>query len=398
MTRFRCRSAILLTSAWLLTAAVHPRLAEYNAINAEARAARLRGDDAAVHANLAKLAAFTPGHPFVQVALARAAAMNGDRAGALAQLDRIADLGFSFDASGDAGFRTLQGDPAFALVARRLADNGKGRGRATAVIKLGLTSGSEGVAWSTRTRSFMMGSAGSIHSYALGDAAARPVARAFAAQILGIRPDPARNSYLVCVNEPGGNNSAVVRHHEPSGGIVAIHRLPAANALCNDIAVLKDGSFAVTDSNNGAFRLVRGKLEPLPLTLPIYQPNGIASDPATNRLFIAHAGGIIVHDLATERSRELAVSGTLVGGLDGIVWHEGALIAVQNLANAAVASRLLRITPDAKAEAARVEVLLAGDDFPGSASTVAVADGDAFMIGRTTVDGRVDPFLIRVPL
>ena len=71
------------------------------------------------------------------------------------------------------------------------------------------------------------------------------------------------------------------------------------NALCNDIALLKNGSFAVTDSNNGVFHLVDGKLEPLALTTPVYQPNGIASDPDKNRLYVAHAGGVVVQDLAT---------------------------------------------------------------------------------------------------
>lgn len=390
---------MMLALASLSATVAQAQVDEFNAINAAARDARQRGDNVALQTNLRKLAGFVPGHPAIQVALARSTALGGDRAAAVAQLNRLADLGFSFDAWGDAGFQGLKDDPAFTAAARRLADNGRGLGRAKEIIKLGLTSGSEGVAWSERSKSFLMGSAGLIHAYAPSDVTARPVARAFASQVLGIRPDPARNSYLVCVNEPGGNNSAVVRHHEPSGAIIAIHRLPTSNALCNDIALLRGSSFVVTDSNNGVFRLVHGKLERLPLTLPIYQPNGIAFDPAKNRLFIAHAGGIVAHDFGTGNSRELTIASTLVGGLDGIVWHEGALIGVQNLANATIASRLLRITPDKDANAATVEVLLAGNDFPGSASTVAVADGDAFVIGRTPVaGGRVEPFLIRVPL
>jgi hypothetical protein len=241
-----------------------------------------------------------------------------------------------------------------------------------------------------------MGSGGSIYAYKLAAAAARPVAKAAGSQILGIRPNPASRSFLVCVNEADGSNSAVVRHDESSGEIKGTYKLPTQNALCNDIALLKNGSFAVTDSNNGVFHLVAGKLEPLALATPIYQPNGIASDLHKNRLYVAHTGGVVVHDIATGKSRELAAAGTLIGGIDGMVWHKGSLIGVQNPRDAAI--RLLRITPDADAQAAKVDVLLAGADFPGRASTVAVVGNEAFVIGVTGSGEREEPILIRAPL
>jgi hypothetical protein len=43
-----------------------------------------------------------------------------------------------------------------------------------------------------------------------------------------------------------------------------------------------------------------------------------------------------------------------------------------------------------------VEVLLVGTDFPGDASTVAVAGDEAFVIGAS--GERDEPVLIRVPL
>ena len=293
----------------------------------------------------------------------------------------------------------LKDDPGFVAATQRLAENGKGLGRGKGIIKLGLTGGSEGVAWSEESRSFLMGSSGSIHAYKLdGDAPAKPVAKAVGPQILGIRPDPASHSYLVCVNEPDGSNSAVVRHRESNGEIMDTYKLPTQNALCNDIALLKNGSFAVTDSNNGVFHLVDGKLAPLVLTTPVYQPNGIASDLDKNRLYVAHAGGVVVHDLATGKSRELAADKTLIGGIDGMVWHKGSLIGVQNPRG--LDTRLLRITPDADVQTAKVEVLLSGADFPEQASTVAVAGDEAFVIGEIGgANGeRGEPVLIRAPL
>jgi hypothetical protein len=387
---------ILLGGATMLQA----DLAEFNAINAAARAARERGDNAALLANVRKLAAIVPGHPWVQIALARGLAVDGDGAGALAQLKRIADLGFSFRASDDAAFQKLKDDPGFVALAQRLDANDKGLGRRKGIIKLELPGGSEGVAWSETTKSFLMGANGSIYSYKLdGTGPAEPIAKAGGTQILGIRPDPASHSFLVCVDEADGSNAAVVRHHESSGEIEENYKLPTTNAYCNDIALLKNGSFAVTDSNNGiVFHLVDGKLNPLALTMPVYNPNGIASDLDKNRLYVAHAGGVVVHDMATGKSSELAVNGTLIGGVDGMVWHKGSLIAVQNPRDAAI--RLLRITPDADARTAKVEVLLVGTDFPGHASTVAVAGDEAFVICgiKAPNDQREEPVLIRVPL
>jgi hypothetical protein len=378
---------------------VQADLAEFNAINAAARAARERGDNAAYLANVRKLAVITPNHPSLQIAWARGLALDGDGPGAISLLYRIADLGLSFKAADDAAFQKLKEDPGFVAAAQRLAANGKGLGRCKGIIKLGLTGGSEGVAWSEQTKSFLMGASGSIYAYKLdGDGAAKPIAKAGGSEILGIRPDPASRSFLVCVNEADGSNSAVVRHHEPSGAIETTYKLPLPNAYCNDITLLKNGSFAVTDSNHGVFHLVDGKLEPLALTMPVYQPNGIASDLDKNRLYVAHAGGVIVHDLTTGKSRELGVTKTLIGGIDGMVWHNGSLIAVQNARDAAI--RLLRITPDADAQSAKVEVLLAGADFPGHASTVAVAGDEAFVIGaiKEANGDREEPVLIRAPL
>lgn len=397
VTAFLAMAAALAASALFATMA-QADLAEFNAVNAAARAARQRGDNAAYLANVRKLATITPNHPSLQIALARGLALDGDGAGAIAQLNRIADRGFSFKASDDAAFQKLKEDPGFVAAAQRLAANGKGLGRAKGVIKLGLPGGSEGVAWSEQARSFLMGATGSIYAYKLdGDGVAKPIAKAGGSEILGIRPDPASHSFLVCVNEADGSNSAVVRHNETSGEIEATYKLPMPNAYCNDITLLKNGRFALTDSNHGVFHLVDGKLEALALTIPVYQPNGIAADLDKNRLYVAHAGGVVVHDLTNSKSRELAVTETLIGGIDGMVWNKGALIAVQNARDAAV--RLLRITPDADAQAAKVDVLIAGADFPGHATTVAVAGDEAFVIGAADAKAEPEePVLIRVPL
>lgn len=400
MLKGRSAKSLLLFSlgAFLAAMAQQPGRT-FDEINGAARAAREKGDNAAYLKNVQELAEIAPRHPSIQYALARALALTGDSAGALAQLDRIGRLGLSFPVEQEPAFLSMKTDPRFLVAARRLADNGKGLGRGKGIIKLGLEGeAAEGVAWSESLKAFLMGSGGSIHAVRLDQQApARPIARTFAPQALGIRPDPKSRSYLVCTNHQGGD-SAVVRHHEANGAITGIYKLPMKDALCNDIALLKNGSFAVTDSmNHRVFHLVSGKLEPLATQKPTYIPNGIASDPGGDRLYVAHAGGILVHDMTSGRSWELEAINTLIGAIDGLVWHKGSLIGVQNQPGA---NRLLRITPDAPGQKADVEVLLAGADFPADVTTVAVAGNEAFVIGRNApTDGqRGEQILIRAPL
>jgi hypothetical protein len=65
------KSLLTLLASGLFAVTAWPDLAEFNAINAAARAARERGDNAALLANMMKMAAMVPGHPAAEIGLAR---------------------------------------------------------------------------------------------------------------------------------------------------------------------------------------------------------------------------------------------------------------------------------------------------------------------------------------
>jgi hypothetical protein len=67
---------VTLAVGGLLATLVQADLAEFNAINSAARAARERGDNAALLANMRKMAAIAPGHPAIEIALARGLALD----------------------------------------------------------------------------------------------------------------------------------------------------------------------------------------------------------------------------------------------------------------------------------------------------------------------------------
>ena len=365
--------------------------------NAAARAARERGDDAAYLVHVRRINALLPDNANVRFAFARALAAAGRGEEAVAQLERLADQGFGYLVREEAAFRSLAESAAFIAVADRLAANASARtGQTPVALPLPDALNGEGIAWSSATASLLLGGRDAIYSRGREAQATERRLAAWSGQILGIRPDPATGTFLACVNDPEKGHAQVVRHAVDDGAILAIYPLPAANALCNDIAILSDGRFVVTDSNNSRLFILRASaLVPLPLDRPVIFPNGLAADPASSRLFIAGANGIFVQDLATGSGWEMETSPTTASAIDGLVWHEGSLIGVQNQTTP---PRLLRITPDSEARQGRVSVLAADRELLGASTTVAVAENVAYVFSRTTDGGQEKPVLVQVPL
>lgn len=370
--------------------------AKFQSHNREARAARERSDHPAYLRHVRVVQAMLPGNASVRYSLARAYALNGQDEAALAELSTLARQGFGYKVSDEPAFARMRRLEAFRKVASELLANGA-RAAASRPETLALPDEMKGeaIAWSPASGSFLLGGRGGV--YSLGaDAMSKRLLGKWDSQVLGIRPAPATGTFLVCVNDEKAGTSQVVRHRLSDGALLATYALPASGALCNDIALLPDGGFAVTDSNNSlVFRLEQGRLAQLRLGRPLFFPNGIAVDPAANRLFVADADGIAVHDIATGESWQLAPDATSIAAIDGMIWHEGALIGVQNQT---IPARLLRISPDSAARRARVAVLSA-DTALGNSATVAAMGGEAFVYSRPAdEDAAGRPKLLRVKL
>ncbi|HYG48765.1 MAG TPA: hypothetical protein VD846_12605 [Allosphingosinicella sp.] len=371
-------------------------LAKFQLHNREARAARERSDHAAYLRHVRVVQSLLPGNASVRYSLARAYALNGHRDSAVAELATLARQGFAYRVLEEPAFAGMAGQEAFRKVAAELLANGPGEGAARLEsLKLPDEMRGEAITWSPASRSFLLGGEGGVHSLAPDGGSSRLLGR-WDAQVLGIRADPATATFLTCVNHEEAGTSQVARHRLSDGALLATYPLPAAGALCNDIALLPDGGFAVTDSNNSlVFRLEGGRLAPLSFSRPIFLPNGIAADPASGRLFVADANGILVHDIAAGASWHLEPEATSIAGIDGMIWHKGALVGVQNQT---IPARLLRIRPDSAARRAEVAVLLA-DPAVGNSATVAAMDDEAFVYSRSRDEGAQDqPRLLRVRL
>jgi hypothetical protein len=372
-------------------------LAKFQLHNREARAARERSDHADYLRHVRVVQSLVPANASVRFALARAYALNGHQDAALAELTILARQGFGYKVLDEPAFARMAGAGAFQKVAAELLANGAGEATARLeTLKLPDEMRGEAIAWSPASRSFLLGGKGGVYSLGLDGSSAKRLLGKWDAVVLGIRADPASGTFLTCVNHQVAGTAQVARHRLSDGALLATYPLPASGALCNDIAMLPDGGFAVTDSNNSlVFKLEQGRLAALPLGRPIFLPNGIAADSTGARLFVADADGIVVHDVARAESWRLEAEATSIAAIDGMIWHKGALIGVQNQTSPA---RLLHIRPDASARRAEVAVLLAHAAL-GDSATVAAIGSEAFVYnGGSGEGGEHGPELVRVRL
>jgi DNA-binding beta-propeller fold protein YncE len=163
--------------------------------------------------------------------------------------------------------------------------------------------------------------------------------------------------------------------------------VPLANQL-NDVAVAPDGTLLVTDSGGGGV----WRLDPQTGSVEALVPLGKA--PGANGIAVA-PGGDVAYVAASRRPLRVDLrSGEVVpltlpprenaAAIDGLYWHDGTLIGVQNVTTPARVIRL-RLAADGRTVTA-VETLQshhqAAFDEP---TTAAIAPGGLYVLARTQV-------------
>jgi SMP-30/Gluconolactonase/LRE-like region len=297
-----------------------------------------RGDAAAAVEPLTRAARDFPQHPGFVYPLARALALTGDRDAALTHLERVVAMRFGYGAPEEPAFQSLRDDPRFQDLVRRIE-----RARAPVVKgKVAVTLEerdliAEGIAFDPRREVLYVGS---IHKRKIVavDRDGRVYdfveeGRDGLGQVLGMKVDDARRQLVVCANRPDA--SGVFWFDLASGKLVRSQLVAATRKhLFNDLVVTARGDVLVTDSEEGTlYRIAAGGGEPERLFPPgsfIY-PNGIALSPDEKRLYVAHFRGMSLVDPKSRQAAPLKhpEDVTLVG-IDGLYFHEGRLLAVQN--------------------------------------------------------------------
>ena len=308
-----------------------------------------RGEWAAARERLRRASTAWPAQPAYLTAYAAVSARLLDTAETVRALALLADYGLAADLAADSDFAALREAPALQPVRARFAANLAPLPSSSVAATLaepdfwpeGISHDPGAGVWylaSVRhrkvTRVARDGSARDL----VGEAQDSLWA------VLGVRADPARGTLWVTTaaipqmagySPADSGRSALVAFDLATGRRKARYELPGRNHLLGDLVVAGNGDVYATDSQDPAIWLVRRGADRAEefLRHPLFRSlQGPAIDPAGRILYVAdYSHGVLAVDLATRSVRALAAPpGSTVLGIDGLSWHAGALIAVQN--------------------------------------------------------------------
>jgi sugar lactone lactonase YvrE len=234
--------------------------------------------------------------------------------------------------------------------------------------------------------------------------------------VLGLAVDP-RRRILYAVSTNGfedsastGRRNAVLRYDIARNRLAARYDVPAAMQL-NDLAIAPDGTLYVTDSAAGSlYRMRPGDTALTPFGPPqaMRGANGIAVA-ADGTVYVTLSTGIARLEIDGTPQRLAQPDSVVTGGIDGLYWHDGDLIGVQNVTNP---GRVIRIRLGD--EGRRIEGVKVLQSHHHSAfdepTTGAIVDGALHVLANTYVrrfqpdgtlkdaDSLAPPIVIAVPL
>jgi hypothetical protein len=359
------------------------------------------GDAAEFLAAIERADELRPAHPSILYALASARALNGDAAGALATLWRLADMGLAYDPAEDPDFAMLASDARFADASARLHANGEPAGASEPAFTLPWRDFvPEGIARDPASGAFFVsGVHGRRVERVESDGRTRTVAEG-PWSALGLAIDPARRILWIgtaAMRETAGVDStdigrgAVIGVDLDSGRCVAELALPddGSDHVPGDLSIGPDGSLYVSDGAAGVLWVLRPGSEALEVLTgadTLVSPQGSAQSADGRTLWLAdYSLGVLAVDPRTGRAQRLEQpDDAALLGIDALLVHGNDLIAVQNGVRPA---RVLRLTVDPAAEVVRGwEVVAAALPEFEEPTGATIVDGRLYLIANSHWD------------
>ena len=359
-------------------------------------------DDAATiaaHASLARIQTLRKERPGDGLLVFYEAVVHmslGERDAALTLLRSLKGRKLGLIPVRDVGFEAVWDDPEFQALRKELADEEARTPAAPVAFRLKDSKLiPEGIAFDPKGERFFIGS---IAQRKIVVADAKGEARDFSSvsdkldAVLGLAVDSVRG-HLYAVSTNGFEESAktarrnaVVRYDLKTGRLIG--RVAALDAMqLNDLALAPDGTLYVTDSESGT--LFRKKPDEKTLTRfgeagALRGANGIALG-GDGTLYVTLSTGIARVDTATGEPTRLPQPDTVVtGGIDGLYWHDGDLLGIQNSTNP---GRVVRITLTDKGNRIAGLTVLQSHQHPDfdEPTTGAIANSALHVIGNSYV-------------
>ncbi len=298
-----------------------------------------------------QIATRAPDHPGVIYAVASGFALRGEPDSALPWLDRLAQIGASRAAASDSTFAALWNSPAFRAIQARLDANRVPIISGRAAFSLpdpDLVP--EALAWDPSSESWLVGSLSKrkLIKVRPDGTASDFLSAPDMLRVVGIHIDSARGLLWFATWAPR-RGATGLQDALPSEtrlfkcdlrtGRILRRYVPAdsgAGHLFNDLAIAANGDVFVTDLEQGRLYRIRAGVDSLEVFLhpdpdSLSGPNGITFAGDERALYVAFVEGIARIDLATRQLVRLRSPGTTsTAQIDGLYWHRGALVAVQN--------------------------------------------------------------------
>jgi hypothetical protein len=206
--------------------------------------------------------------------------------------------------------------------------------------------------------------------------------------VLGIRVDP--NDGTVWANSWDENGDRSELLHFDAAGILLGRYSPGDSARhgFNDLVVRRSGEVLLTDSvNNKVFTFDprAHAFKPLPVHRELSAPNGIALADDDRQLYVADDFGVVRVDLESGDGRDVnAGLRSTLAGIDGLYWHDGQLVAVQNaIGSPRIAA--FRLSSDGTA-VTQTTVLENRSGFTLQPTTGAFRGNDFYFIANSQID------------
>jgi hypothetical protein len=206
--------------------------------------------------------------------------------------------------------------------------------------------------------------------------------------ILGIRLDP-RDGTVWANSWAEARGRSELLHFDAGGNLLGRYApKEAAKHGFNDLVVRKSGEILLTDSvSNQVFRFDSSghTFTPLLVHRPLSGPNGIALDEDERQLFIADDFGVVRVDLGSGANSDVNPGPrSTAAGIDGLYWHKGSLIAVQNgIGSPRVAA--FKLSKDGT-RVTQTTVLENRSAFTSLPTTGAIRGDDFYFIANSQVD------------
>jgi sugar lactone lactonase YvrE len=370
-------------------------LARAQQFEKQAGAAYEAKDFAAYLANVKQAAELRPNHPRLLYHLARAYALGGNRQEAVRLLERLAKMGMLTRLETDDELKKQLAASDLQNLKTLFERNRKPlnvSSRAFTLPEKDLIT--EGVAYDSVSRRFFVGS---IRQRKILAVAADGKTSEFSSpqdnlwSVLGMKTDEKRRLLWVTTTafpqmlgfqKTDEGASAIFKYDLTSGRLLKKYVLSNASGKhgLGDLVVAQNGEVFATDTASPAIYRINPKsdeIEPFLLDKSFASLQGLTFTPDEKHLFVAdYSMGIFRVEMATKKIEWLAPASEVVAlGVDGLYFHRGKLIGVQNGTNPQRVVRFslskdnLRLTAAETLEANHADFneptlgVVAGEDF-----------------------------------